>query len=433
MLAALLALGLSAQTPVFIENDFAKALAEAKQRKVPLFVDAWAPWCHTCVFMREHVLHGPALQPWAKRYVFAAIDTEEASSAAFLAKYPVEMWPTLFIIDPATETVALQWLGSGDAQQLGKLLDDGELAVKQLGQKGPTEITAQKLALADLKSATAPAEAAALYKQALDGPAKGWPRRPRAIESMLAAEYRAKQFEQCAKDAVGLVPTLPKGPSFANATVWGLSCAGRAEKGAAWAAEAKAALVPHAREAVKLDGLLADDRSGLYELLVEEAGDSHQAESVAAQWLSFLEGEAKKAKTPAARAVFDPHRVSAALAAKQPERVVAALEQSERELPKDYNPPARLALVLREQGKLDEALQAADRALGKVYGPRTLRVLETKASIYKAKGDVEGQRATLTLAVQTAKALPDAQRPATAVARLESALAALPKAAAPKK
>ena len=28
----------------FIDNDYAKALAEAKERNVPIFVDAWAPW-----------------------------------------------------------------------------------------------------------------------------------------------------------------------------------------------------------------------------------------------------------------------------------------------------------------------------------------------------------------------------------------------------
>jgi hypothetical protein len=28
----------------FIEDDFARAVAEAKARKVPLFVEAWAPW-----------------------------------------------------------------------------------------------------------------------------------------------------------------------------------------------------------------------------------------------------------------------------------------------------------------------------------------------------------------------------------------------------
>jgi hypothetical protein len=28
----------------FIEDDYARALAEAKSRGVPLFVDTWAPW-----------------------------------------------------------------------------------------------------------------------------------------------------------------------------------------------------------------------------------------------------------------------------------------------------------------------------------------------------------------------------------------------------
>jgi flavoprotein len=28
----------------FIDNDYTKALAEAKKRNVPIFVDAWAPW-----------------------------------------------------------------------------------------------------------------------------------------------------------------------------------------------------------------------------------------------------------------------------------------------------------------------------------------------------------------------------------------------------
>ena len=28
----------------FIEDDYGKAVAEAKARKLPLFVDVWAPW-----------------------------------------------------------------------------------------------------------------------------------------------------------------------------------------------------------------------------------------------------------------------------------------------------------------------------------------------------------------------------------------------------
>ena len=28
----------------FIQDDYAKALAEARTRQVPIFIDAWAPW-----------------------------------------------------------------------------------------------------------------------------------------------------------------------------------------------------------------------------------------------------------------------------------------------------------------------------------------------------------------------------------------------------
>ena len=28
----------------FIDDDYPRALAEARQRQVPLFIEAWAPW-----------------------------------------------------------------------------------------------------------------------------------------------------------------------------------------------------------------------------------------------------------------------------------------------------------------------------------------------------------------------------------------------------
>ena len=33
-----------AEALAFIEDDYPRALAEARERHVPLFVDAWAPW-----------------------------------------------------------------------------------------------------------------------------------------------------------------------------------------------------------------------------------------------------------------------------------------------------------------------------------------------------------------------------------------------------
>ena len=46
ILAALLAVPAlaAAAGPAWISDDWPRALAEAKARKVPIFVDAWAPW-----------------------------------------------------------------------------------------------------------------------------------------------------------------------------------------------------------------------------------------------------------------------------------------------------------------------------------------------------------------------------------------------------
>lgn len=43
-LALAAALAAPAAAPAPIQNDWAAALAEARARRVPIFVDAWAPW-----------------------------------------------------------------------------------------------------------------------------------------------------------------------------------------------------------------------------------------------------------------------------------------------------------------------------------------------------------------------------------------------------
>jgi hypothetical protein len=43
VLLALAALSASAELP-FIEDDYAKAVARAKAKDVPIFVETWAPW-----------------------------------------------------------------------------------------------------------------------------------------------------------------------------------------------------------------------------------------------------------------------------------------------------------------------------------------------------------------------------------------------------
>src|SRR5262249_25461603 len=51
---------------VFLEDDMAGARARASAAGKLLFVDAWAPWCHTCLSMRNFVLSDPSLAPLAE-------------------------------------------------------------------------------------------------------------------------------------------------------------------------------------------------------------------------------------------------------------------------------------------------------------------------------------------------------------------------------
>lgn len=394
--------------PRFIEDDYAKALKAAKASKKLLFVDAWAPWCHTCIFMREHVLTRPAFADFEKDVVFAAVDTEKAKNAGFLEKFPVDVWPTLYFIDPATETLVFKWIGSADEQQMTSLLaaaraKDGAVAeADHLLAKGDAQAAAQKYL-------------AAVKAGGDDSPA-------RTTLSLLSALYLARQHEACAKTAAEQLKVLTLPGDKVNGIVWGLGCAlelpASPER-----AKLVAGFVAEGKKALKLEGVLADDLSGLYDALVTErqdAKDGVAAEALALDWLTFLEQQAAQAATPAARAVFDPHRVSAALAAKHPERVVDALARSEAELPKDYNPAVRLALVYRELGRLDDALAAADRALKKCEGgPRKLRLYDTKASILEKRGELAARKKTLEEAVAYAKKLPKAQLSEKRLAALE--------------
>jgi hypothetical protein len=47
VVAALLVMSsaaLAAETLPFVEDDYAKAVARAKAKNVPIFVETWAPW-----------------------------------------------------------------------------------------------------------------------------------------------------------------------------------------------------------------------------------------------------------------------------------------------------------------------------------------------------------------------------------------------------
>jgi len=370
--------------------------------------------------MRATVLQDPALVKMAGRFVWLEIDTEKEGNAGFLEKFPIEVWPTFLVIDPATEKPALKWLGTATAEDLARLLADGERAVKGAPGKGADAL----LARADRENAAGhTAEAVQLWEQALAKGGRAWPRRARTLESLVIGLQAGKQPLRCAEAAADEAPGMARGQAFANVVSVGLSCALDSDEPGAKAAVDR--LEPLAAEAVKLPGVLADDRAGLHEALVrarEKAGDEKGATARAEAWWAFLVAERAAGKTAEARTMLDSWIVGAAMELHDPARAVPLLQASEEAAPKDYNPPYRLAMLYLEMKKPHEALAASDRAFALAYGPRKIRVLAQRASILEARGDAAGAQDALRAAIAYAATLPQAQQNPRLVERLEARL-----------
>ncbi|HEX8789911.1 MAG TPA: thioredoxin family protein [Polyangiaceae bacterium] len=359
-------------TIVFVEDDFPRALAEARSRGVPLFVDTWATWCHTCLSMRSYVFPDPSLRRFANRFVWLSLDTERDGNAQVVSKLGPRVLPTLYVIDSATEHALVAWPGSLTANELAGMLDQA------LG--------------------TAPD---GTLKHALE------------VDAAVTHLQETKDAAKCITMAADEAPRLPPGTALADVLRAGISCAD--DLPAKAPERAKLAGIVALGDKVAGDltqPILADDRSDLWDYVIagykalgekEHAGDQKR---VASAWASFLEDQASRAATPAARAVFDAHRLLAYKALGSPERAVPMLQQSEHDFPDDYNPPARLASAYLAMKKYDDALGAMQRALGHAYGPRKLLLYSTEADVYEAKGDHAGSKQALSDALAYAKTLP---------------------------
>ena len=370
--------------------------------------------------MRAFVFTDRALAKHAGQFVWLSIDTEKGRNAAFIRKYPIRAWPSLYVIDPEKEKIALRWVGGVTVAQLEKLLGDGEVAVRGAG--GDSSAT---LSRADgLYGAGEYPQAAAAFGEVLKGMKPKDPQFGRVVESRLFSLQAIHDDSECARLAREMLAPLRDTASGANLAASGLDCTlalpadspNRAESVAFFESETRAILKDPGRK------LAADDRSAMYSSLFsarEEIKDAQGAHALASEWVAELNEAAARASNAEQRTALDPNRLSAFEAAGQLEEAIPMLERSEKDFPADYNPPARLAFVYLKIHRYDEALAANDRALSRVYGPRRIRVLQNRFDIQTARGDSAAADKTLEDAIVFAESLPEGQRSDSQIAALK--------------
>ncbi|WP_437643539.1 thioredoxin family protein [Sorangium sp. So ce362] len=395
----------------FIRDDLPRAREKARAEGKALFVDAWAPWCHTCLSMKHYVLTDPSLRPFADRVVFADIDTDRPESAPFLERHEVTVWPTFFVLEPADGEVVGLWRGAASVQELRELLREALHAMDSRAASALPADDPNRL-LVEAKrahSAGDHAAAASAYQRAVARGGEAWPRRSEALLGLVSA-LRRKDAAACAdvgRAHVGEVKGAALPADFASVL---LACAAALPDGKAQRA-AREAAVARLRSIVESPPAdsSADDRADAWGLLAEglqALGDAAGARAANESKLAVLERAAKEAKAPEAAAAYDYGRAMAYLALSRGDEAVAMLKEREAQMPASYEPPARLAQVLHAMGREAEALAAVERAIGRAYGPRRLRYLKLRAEIQQRLGQGAEQVATLREEVAGYEALP---------------------------
>ncbi len=401
------------QPLVWVEDDAPRAVAKAKAEHKVVFVDAWAPWCHTCLSMKNFVLGDPALRPLAELAVFTAVDFDKPENATFVAKHGVHVLPTYFVVDPANDEVVGTWLGSGTARELRAMIELAAGGAKDANPTGPGAKAKEAYKNACRAQAKGDkAEAAPQFAIAVEQAPPDFALKSEAILGLMSADAGLVRFEACVGVAARWGGEI-KGSSIpSDFAITLLECADKlpADQRAKPRAEAMTrlrAFIDHPPEGASVDD--RGDASSTLGATLEDAGDAAGAKAVREAWLAMLDEAQKKAENVEVAHTFDYQRANALMALDRAPEAVTMLEQRVKQMPDSYEPVSRLASALLRAGRPQEALVASRRAVELAYGTRKYRYMATEAKILGKLGDTKAQVELLEREVAGWKALPPDQ------------------------
>jgi tetratricopeptide (TPR) repeat protein len=177
-----------------------------------------------------------------------------------------------------------------------------------------------------------------------------------------------------------------------------------------------------------------DDQSDALLALREmaiELKDNASARAYAIRQRDLLDRAVSQAKTAMERMTHNWPRAEVYVYLGEAEKIIPDLQRLVDELPREYDPPARLAWAHEQLGHHDKAMQYAEKALALSYGPRKGSILRLIAEIHKAKGDLEAERKARQAVVDYYKSLSGGHRDEKRIADAEKALAEVGKSPTP--
>jgi tetratricopeptide (TPR) repeat protein len=367
-----------------------------------------------------------------ERFVFASLDTDREVNAEAVAKYPPSAWPTFYVIgeDRSTgqpDAVLARFVGAASLAQFHAFLEAGRNAQQGGAAGADAHLLGAERAIAVKDLPTAEQELVAALAQA---PA-GWPRRPEALKSLISTRRHRNDVAGCLDLAERSLDETGDAAAATDFIVIAMICAGRAD-----ASEAGRIKKLRARAAARLAALVADaaaplsidDRSDALANLRElqdALGQHAEARATAERQRALLDDAAAKAPTAMAAMTFNWQRCEVYTYLGKPLEMVPALQRSIRDLPREYDPPARLGWIYLQAGKLAEAAKWTDAALALAYGPRKARVLAQRAEIAAKQRDPVAEKQYRRDIVKLWESLPPGQASPEALAKARGDLAAL--------
>jgi thioredoxin-like negative regulator of GroEL len=408
----------------WIEDDYPAALACAREKKLPLVLDLWAPWCHTCLSMQTTVFTDPAFAADAPQFVFASLDTDREENAEAVGKFTPSAWPTFYVIGN-DEAVLARFIGAASVAQFREFMASGAKAAAGGGAVADARLLGGQRALAKRDLPTADEE----FTAALAAMPEGWSRKDELLNALIMVKEKRGDTKGCLDLADKYMDAAGSNALATNFISMADGCAEQAKDDPRAAALRERGIARW--KAILGDPaapLSVDDRAealGYLRDALDGLGKHDEAKQTAEQSRALVDAAYAKASTPLGKMTYIWPRAEVYAYLKRPGDLAADYEALAKQLPKEYDPPARLGWLYLKAGKLPEAATWTERALGLVYGPRKARLLSQRAEIAKAAGDKATERSYREQAVKLWESLPAGQQSPENLDRAKQALAAV--------